>query len=225
MISDKDEKMSPRAVFKADDLLLYVVTDRAWLGERSLYEQVEEALKGGATMVQLREKNIKEDEFLEEAVKLNGLCKKYNVPLIINDNVDIAIKSGAAGVHVGQDDMQAGQVRKLLGEDKIIGVTAKTVKQAVLAQKNGADYLGVGAVFHSPSKTEAVEITHAMLKDICRAVDIPVAAIGGISRDNVCQLSGSGISGIAVISAVFAEPDVRKAAEEMKNTARNIVGF
>ena len=198
------------------DLLLYAVTDRSWLGEQTLYEQVEEALKGGATFVQLREKELDDDTFLAEAIEIQELCKKYNVPFVINDNVEIAIKMNADGVHVGQSDMEAGDVRALLGEDKILGVSAQTVEQAILAEQRGADYLGVGAVFHTGSKADADDVSHETLKAICEAVSIPVVAIGGIGKHNVLKLSGSGICGIAVISAIFAAEDITSATAELK---------
>ena len=198
------------------DLLLYAVTDRSWLGEQTLYEQVEEALKGGATFVQLREKELDDDTFLAEAIEIQELCKRYKVPFVINDNVEIARKMNADGVHVGQSDMEAGDVRALLGEDKILGVSAQTVEQAILAEQRGADYLGVGAVFHTGSKADADDVSHETLKAICQAVSIPVVAIGGIGKHNVLKLSGSGICGIAVISAIFAAEDITSATAELK---------
>lgn len=205
---------------KPEALLLYAVTDRAWLGNETLYEQVEKTLKGGTTFVQLREKNLDEDSFLKEAIEIKELCKGYNVPFVINDNVDIAMKMDADGVHVGQSDMEAGNVRAKLGPDKIIGVSAQTVEQAVLAQERGADYLGVGAVFPTGSKEDAEDVSLDTLKAICDAVDIPVVAIGGISKDNVSKLSGSGICGVAVISAIFAQKDIEKATAELKRSVR-----
>ena len=198
------------------DLLLYAVTDRTWLGEHTLYEQVEEALKGGTTFVQLREKELDDDTFLAEAIEIQELCKRYKVPFVINDNVEIARKMNADGVHVGQSDMEAGDVRALLGEDKILGVSAQTVEQAILAEQRGADYLGVGAVFHTGSKADADDVSHETLKAICQAVSIPVVAIGGIGKHNVLELSGSGICGIAVISAIFAAEDITSATAELK---------
>ena len=198
------------------DLLLYAVTDRYWLNGETLYEQVEKALKGGATFVQLREKELDGDTFLAEAIEIQELCKRYKVPFVINDNVEIAIKMNADGVHVGQSDMEAGNVRALLGEDKILGVSAQTVEQAILAEKRGADYLGVGAVFHTGSKADADDVSHETLKAICEAVSIPVVAIGGIGKHNVLELSGSGICGIAVISAIFASEDITSATAELK---------
>ena len=198
------------------DLLLYAVTDRTWLGEETLYQQVEKTLKGGATFIQLREKHLDADAFLEEAVELKELCHRYHVPFVINDNVEIALKMDADGVHVGQSDMEAGNVREKLGPDKIIGVSAQTVEQAVLAEQRGADYLGVGAVFPTGSKDDADDVSHETLKAICEAVSIPVIAIGGISRNNVMELAGSGICGIAVISAIFAQPDIEAATKELR---------
>lgn len=206
-----------------EQMLLYAVTDRHWLNGQTLYEQVEEALKGGATFIQLREKDLTEEEFLEEAKKIQQLCKKYRVPFIINDNVKLAKEIDADGVHVGQSDMEALDVRAQLGEDKIIGVSARTVEQALLAEKHGADYLGVGAVFPTSSKDDAAEVPHETLKAICEAVSIPVIAIGGITQENVSTLAGSGICGIAVISAIYAQPDIRKAAENLKATTAEMV--
>jgi thiamine-phosphate pyrophosphorylase len=197
-------------------LLLYAVTDRAWLKDHTLLQEVENALKGGTTFVQLREKNLDEEKFMKEAVEIQALCKKYSVPFVINDNVEIALAMDADGVHVGQSDMQACQVRKKLGPDKIIGVSANTVEQALAAEKSGADYLGVGAVFPTGSKEDAQDVSLDTLKAICLAVDIPVVAIGGINKENVWQLQGSGIDGIAVISAIFGQPDIQEAANELK---------
>ena len=207
-----------------NDLLLYAVTDRHWLDKRSLKEVVKESLDGGVTFVQLREKTLEDDKFLEEAKELKQLCKEYKVPFVINDNVDIAIAMDADGVHVGQSDMEAGNVREKLGPDKIIGVSAQTVEQAVLAEQRGADYLGVGAVFPTGSKDDAVEVSHETLKAICEAVSIPVIAIGGISVGNVKELAGSGIVGIAVISAIYAAEDIKKAAEDLKAETARVVG-
>lgn len=206
-----------------EQMLLYAVTDRHWLNGQRLYEQVEEALKGGATFIQLREKDLTEEEFLEEAKKIQQLCKKYRVPFIINDNVKLAKEIDADGVHVGQSDMEALDVRAQLGEDKIIGVSARTVEQALLAEKHGADYLGVGAVFQTGTKTDAREVEHSVLKEICTKVDIPVVAIGGITQDNVKELSGSGINGVAVISAIFAQKDIETATAKLKSCVEQIV--
>ena len=206
------------------DLLLYAVTDRHWLEEKSLYEVVKESLDGGVTFVQLREKNLSDEIFLEEAKVIKELCDEYKVPFVINDNVDIALAMNADGVHVGQSDMEAGDVREKLGPDKIIGVSAQTVEQAVLAEKRGADYLGVGAVFPTGSKDDAIEVSHETLKAICEAVSIPVIAIGGITHDNVKELAGSGICGIAVISAIYAQKDIEKAARDLKEETLKMIG-
>lgn len=206
-----------------NSLLLYAVTDRSWLNGRTLYEQVEDALKGGATFIQLREKKLDKEDFLKEAIEIQALCRQYHVPFVINDDVDIALQIDADGVHVGQSDMEAGDVRTKLGPDKIIGVSAQTVEQAVLAEQRGADYLGVGAVFPTGSKDDADDISHDTLQAICEAVQIPVIAIGGISKNNVLQLKGRGICGIAVISAIFAQPDIQAATEELKNLTEKMV--
>lgn len=205
------------------DLLLYAVTDRSWLNGQTLYEQVEQAVKGGVSFLQLREKELEEQAFLEEAKVIQELCKKYQVPFLINDNVELAASIGADGVHVGQSDMAAGAAREKLGPDRIIGVSARTVEEALEAQRQGADYLGVGAVFPTGSKADAVEVDHQVLKEICSAVEIPVIAIGGIGRDNVAQLKGSGICGIAVISAIFAQNDIEAAARELRGLTEEMV--
>ena len=205
------------------DLLLYAVTDRHWLNGRTLLEVVRESLDGGVTMLQLREKTLEEGAFLEEARALQALCRERHVPFIVNDNVDIARAMGADGVHVGQSDMEALDVRAKLGPDKIIGVSAQTVEQAVLAERHGADYLGVGAVFPTSSKDDAVEVPFETLKAICEAVSIPVIAIGGITKDNVKELSSSGICGIAVISAIYGQKDIKKASEELKTATKEMV--
>ncbi len=205
------------------DLLLYAVTDRHWLGDRTLYEVVKESLDGGATFIQLREKNLDQEHFLEEAKELKKLCAEYKVPFVINDNVDIALEIDADGVHVGQSDMEAGDVRAKLGPDKIIGVSAQTVEQALLAEKHGADYLGVGAVFPTGSKDDAVEVSHETLKAICEAVSIPVIAIGGITVDNTSVLAGTGICGIAVISAIYGQKDILEATKKLKIVTSNMV--
>lgn len=208
---------------REEDLLLYAVTDRSWLGGHTLYEQAERALKGGVTFVQLREKTLDEAAFLEEAKEIQKLCARYGVPFVINDNVEIAAAIGADGVHVGQSDMEAGDVRRRLGPDKIIGVSAQTAEQALRAQEHGADYLGVGAVFPTGSKADATEVSRETLEEICRAVDIPVIAIGGIGRENVMELKGSGICGIAVISAIFAQKDIEAAAAELKKRVEEML--
>lgn len=209
--------------FAKEDLLLYAVTDRHWLKDETLENQVEKALQGGATFLQLREKSLDDDIFLAEAKEIQKLCKKYQVPFVINDNVDIALAIDADGVHVGQSDMEALDVQKRLGPDKIIGVSAQNVQQALLAQKHGADYLGVGAVFPTGSKDDAEDVSFETLKAICQAVDIPVIAIGGITKENVSELKGSGICGIAVISAIFAQKDIKAATKELKKRTMDMV--
>lgn len=205
--------------FDKSSLLLYAVTDRHWLGGRTLCEDVESALKGGVTFVQLREKDdmaLAHDEFLKEANEIRDLCRKYKVPFVLDDDVALALETDADGVHVGQHDMEAGSVRDLIGPDKILGVSAQTVEEAILAEKRGADYLGVGAVFPTGSKDDADDVDHETLKAICEAVSIPVVAIGGITRDNVTELSGTGIVGIAVISAIFAKDNIEEAARDLR---------
>lgn len=204
-------------------LLLYAITDRHWLNGKTLYSQVELALKGGATMIQIREKDLDENAFLKEAEQIQSLCAKYCVPFIVNDNVELAVKIGADGVHVGQSDMAAKDVRALIGKDKILGVSAQTVKQALEAQKCGADYLGTGAVFPTGSKDDAQVLGVQTLKEICSAVNIPVVAIGGISKDNILELKKSGIAGVSVISAIFAQSDIVAATAELKSLAEQIV--
>mgnify|MGYP001197012258 CR=1 FL=1 len=205
------------------DLLLYAVTDRHWLNGRTLVDVVKESLDGGVTMIQLREKSLDEGKFLEEAKELQALCRERHVPFIVNDNVDIAKAMDADGVHVGQSDMEALDVRRKLGPDKIIGVSAQTVEQALLAEKHGADYLGVGAVFPTSSKSDVGEMSYETLKAICKAVSIPVVAIGGISGENVGKLAGSGICGVAVISAIYAAKDVKAAAADLKTTVEEML--
>lgn len=196
-------------------LLLYAVTDRTWLGEKKLATQVEDALKGGTTFVQLREKQLDDAAFLKEAKEIKELCQNYYVPFVINDNINVAIACEADGVHIGQSDMDVSSVRVRLGNYKIIGVSAQTVEQAITAEKNGADYLGVGAVFSTSTKLDANSVSFDTLKAICEAVTIPVIAIGGISESNMLELSGSGVDGVAVVSALFAQTDIKAAAEKL----------
>ncbi len=204
-------------------LELYAVTDRHWLGNQTLLEQVQEALDGGATCIQLREKQLDEENFLKEAIEIQKLCKEYHVPFIVNDNVEIAKDMHADGIHVGQSDMEALDVRKALGNDVILGVSAQTVEQAKKAEAHGADYLGVGAVFPTGSKDDADDVSHETLKAICEAVSIPVIAIGGITQDNVKDLAGSGIVGIAVISAIFAQKDITQATKDLKQATEQML--
>ncbi len=209
--------------FDRNCLRLYAVTDRSWLGDETLYTQVEKALKGGATMIQIREKELDEAHFEQEAREIQQLCKSYKVPLIINDNVALAKRIHADGVHIGQSDMQLVSAREILGDDKIIGVTAKTVEQAKEAEASGADYLGSGAVFDSSTKTDAKPMDHALLQRICESVSIPVVAIGGITSENAVRLSGRGIAGIAVVSGIFANPDIEAETRHLLELVNNIL--
>lgn len=199
-----------------DILALYAITDSRLAKKQSLFVQIEEALKGGVTLLQLREKEKHGEELLEEALKVQAICRKYQVPLIINDDVELAKRIDADGVHVGQSDIAAEEARKILGPDKIIGVTAKTVEQAKIAQRAGADYLGSGAVFGTTTKADAKPMSIDLLKEIVKSVDIPVVAIGGIDDTNISRLSGSGIAGVAVVSGIFGKEDCLKAAETLK---------
>ena len=209
--------------FDKDSLLLYIVTDRTWLAGRTLASRVEAALQGGATCVQMREKELNAEAFLREARAMREVTARHGVPFIVNDDVEIALACGADGVHVGQSDLKACEARKRIGPGKILGVSVHTVEQAVQAAENGADYLGVGAVFSTSTKQDADRVSADMLQNICRAVSVPVVAIGGISAQNIAQLSGSGIAGVAVISAIFASPDAGEAAREMKALAQEAV--
>lgn len=209
--------------FAESMLRLYAVTDRSWLGEQTLYEQVELALRGGATCVQLREKELDRDGFYREAKELKTLCARYSVPLIINDNVALAMEVDADGVHVGQEDMDAQDVRSLIGPDKILGVTAKTIEQAQNAQRNGADYLGSGAVFGSTTKWNAKPMSRELLQSICESVTIPVVAIGGIHRGNIATLAGTGIRGAAVVSGIFAAADIEEECRVLRAEVEKLV--
>lgn len=205
-------------------LLFYAVTDRSWLRGEMLTEVIKRVLDGGVTCLQLREKQLSRDEFLSEAIKVRKITEQYQVPLLINDNVEIAVECGADGVHIGQKDMDAGKARKLLGAGKIIGVTARSVGQAVAAEKKGADYLGSGAAFTTQTKQDAVHMTGETMREICGAVHIPVVAIGGITYENMEQLSGRGIAGVAVVSSLFAEEDIYGQAVRMRKHAEELFG-
>lgn len=208
-----------------DSMLLYAVTDRRWLNGETLRSQVEKALKGGVTCIQLREKEMVDSEFLAEALDIKELCSQYDVPLIINDNVDVALKCHADGIHVGQSDMNAGELRQIVGDKMIIGVSASTAEQALEAVRNGADYIGTGAVFPTSTKDDASDVSIAELTEICSTVSIPVVAIGGITKENTLKLSGSGIAGIAVVSAIFAQPDIEAAARELRKLSEKAAGM
>lgn len=207
------------------DLLLYAVTDRAWTEKKSLEQQIEEAIKAGVTLIQLREKDMDEAAFIEEARRVKALTARYGIPLIINDSVTVALAADADGVHVGQGDLDAAKVRKLLGKDKILGVTAKTVEQALRAQAEGADYLGSGAVFGSATKKDACPMTMERLREITAAVSIPVVAIGGINQENIMKLAGSGVAGAAVVSGIFGAEDIGAAVRSLRRSAEIITGM
>ncbi len=206
-----------------EDMLLYAVTDRAWTGEKTLIEQVKEALDGGITFLQLREKELGEEEFLRAAKDMKALAAAYHVPFIINDNVELALAVGADGVHVGQEDMEAGKAREKLGPDKIIGVSAHSVEEAIEAEKNGADYLGTGAVFSTSTKGDAGALSMETLKAICSSVSIPVVAIGGIKEENILSLKGTGVAGAAIVSGIFAQKNIREACVRLHRLAKEMV--
>lgn len=204
-------------MFNKDRRLLYGITDRTWLNGRTLEDVVEQSLMGGVDIIQLREKKLDFDTFLDSAIKLKGLTEKYHVPLIIDDSIEVCIKSNADGVHLGQSDTPLVEARRILGNNKIVGVTAKTIEQAQQAQSNGADYIGVGAMFGSTTKKDAIPLTFRQLADIRKSVTIPIVAIGGINAKNIHLFKGTGIDGIAVVSAIFGQEDVRSATEVLTN--------
>lgn len=209
--------------FDKRTLLLYAVTDRSLSKPDTFLQQLKESLDSGITMLQLREKNLDNEQFLQEALQVKALCHRYHVPLIINDNLEVALRSNADGIHVGQDDMNASEVRKHIGMDKILGVSAHTVEQAILAQEQGADYLGVGAIFPTASKKDATAVTLDTLRSICEAVTIPVVAIGGIELHTLKQLRHSGIAGVAVISAIYGQPNIISATSQLKEAIQKEV--
>lgn len=204
-------------------MLLYAVTDRAWTGKQTLYEQVEAALKGGVTCVQLREKELDETTFLQEAKELRALCCRYGVPFLVNDNVEIAIACVADGIHVGQEDLAAGEVRRRVGENMILGVSVHTVEEACQAVRDGADYLGLGAVFPTSTKTDVEQMPNETLRAICDAVDVPIVAIGGINRGNILRLAGSGVDGVALVSAIFSAEDIEGTCRELRALSEKMV--
>lgn len=218
----------------ARDLRVYAVTDRSWLGlaenateaekQAALCQQVRAALDGGATFVQMREKHLDHTDMIAEATALQEICHAAGVPFVVNDAVDVALAMNADGIHIGQDDMSAQEARALIGPNKILGVSAQTVEQALQAERDGADYLGVGAVFPTSSKDDAAEVSHETLTAICNAVNIPVVAIGGITCENVSELASSGIVGVAVISAIFAHKDITTAAAHLAKATSQLVG-
>lgn len=207
---------------RSEDMTLYAVTDAAWTGEKTLIQQVKEALEAGITFLQLREKHLSEKEFLREAVEIKRLIDQYQIPFVINDNIEIAQKAGADGVHVGQDDMPVEEVRKILGEDKIIGVSAHNVEEAVRAEQGGANYLGVGAVHTTATKENTSAVSMEEMKKICQTVSIPVVAIGGIKKNNMNVLSGTGVDGIAVVSAIFAAKNIKEETKELLEAVKEM---
>ena len=209
--------------FTAKNLLLYAVTYRAWVGRQTLLEQIEDALRGGVTLVQLREKDLPQPDFIREAAQATALCHRYGIPLIVNDSLEVALESGADGVHVGIEDQPVAEIRRRVGKGFLIGATAKTVEQARAAQAAGADYLGVGAVFPSPTKKNAIRITTQQLREICSSVAIPCVAIGGISRENLPTLAGGGMAGFALVIAIFSQPDIAAACRDLKSLAEQTV--
>ncbi len=210
---------------KADkkSMLLYAVTDRAWLNGRNLEDDVEEALKAGVTFVQLREKHASYDEMVDLAKKIKALTDRYNVPFVIDDNIEVAKAVDADGVHIGQSDTEAKKARQMLGNDKIIGVSASNVKEAVEAEKNGADYIGIGAMFPTDTKKDHRDLTFEEAKKITSSVNIPVVAIGGINSKNIMELKGTGVDGVAVVSAIFASDDRYAAAKELLELSKKMV--
>lgn len=203
-------------------MLLYAVTDRAWVGEQTLYQQVESALKGGATCVQLREKQLGDADFLQEAIQIHALCQQYGVPLFINDNVEVALQCHAEGIHVGQEDMAAAQVRQRVGDEMMIGVSVHSVEEALEAVRHGADCLGVGAAFSTHTKADVDVLPEGMMKAICDAVDIPVVAIGGVHKENLLRLKGTGVNGVALVSAIFGAEDIEAECRELKALAEQL---
>ncbi len=204
-------------------MLLYAVTDRAWVGAKTLYEQVEAALKGGVTCLQLREKEMGGEEFLQEAKEIHALCRQYGVPFIVNDNVEVAVACGAEGIHVGQEDMAAGDVRRRVGDEMLVGVSVHTVEEARQAVADGADYLGLGAVFPTSTKTDVGQMPNDLLRAICNAVDVPIVAIGGINKGNLSKLAGSGVDGVALVSAIFSAEDIEGTCRELRALAEEMV--
>lgn len=203
-------------------MVLYAVTDRRW-NSKTLYEQVEKALCGGVTCVQLREKDMNEIDFLNEAIQINKLCKMYNVPFLVNDNINIAMRCGADGIHVGQEDMPVKEVRSLVGENMIIGVSVHNVDEAIKAVEDGADYIGIGAIFDTSTKHDAKNISLSIVSEVCKAVDVPVVAIGGLNKYNIKKLKGTGINGVALVSAIFASEDIEKSCKELYKISKKVV--
>lgn len=201
---------------KRDYMKLYAVTDSSWLNGRSLTDVVEEAIIGGVSIVQLREKNADDETFISKAKELLVVCRKHDIPLIINDRVDIALKCDADGVHIGQSDMELRQARELLGEGKLIGTSAHNVEEAKAAVASGADYLGIGSVFNTTTKLDATSLARDEMLAICKAVDVPIVGIGGVTAQNIHELKGSGVDGVAVVSAIFAQENILEATKNLR---------
>lgn len=204
-------------------MLLYVVTDRTWLGENTLKSQVEASIKAGATFIQLREKEMTTQDFINEAIDIKTITDQYQIPFVINDNVEVAMAVNADGVHVGQGDMEVSLVRNIIGENKILGVSARTVEQAVKAEQMGADYIGIGAVFATSTKLDANIVSFETVKEMCTKVSIPVVAIGGINEENILQLKGLGLDGAAVVSAIFSKSDIGAATQNLRELSKKMV--
>jgi len=216
-------KLDNRKQAVKDMMLLYGVTDRTWSSNYPLIQRITEALDNGMTCVQLREKHMSDEDFLSEAREVSALCKHYNVPFIINDNVDVAIACGADGIHVGQSDEAATQVRARVGSSMIVGVSTSSLEEAIKAEKDGADYVGVGAVFSTSTKADADYLSMDELRAICETVNIPTVAIGGIHAGNIQLLQGTGIDGVAVVSAIFGADDSAAATAQLRALAEKVV--
>lgn len=201
--------------FYRDMLKLYLVTDRQWLNGRKLTDDLEKAILGGVTIIQLREKNLSDEEFIKVANEVKKLCQKYDIPLIINDNLNVALAIDSDGIHIGQDDIPASIVRKKIGPDKILGVSAHNLKEALLARHDGADYIGVGAIFPTETKNDATIVTLDKLQKICDGIDIPVVAIGGINIDNISKLKNINIAGVAVVSEIMKANDIMATSNQL----------
>lgn len=204
---------------------LYAITDRHWLNGESLIKQVEDVLKAGATFLQLREKDFTHTEMVNEAKEIKKITDKYNVPFVINDDILAAKEIDADGVHIGQSDMEYSKAREILGPDKIIGISAGNVQEAITAEKMGADYIGVGAVFHTSTKKDAKDMSRETLLAIANSVNIPIVAIGGITYDNMDYLKDTGVHGVAVISAIFGSGNPGKATENLLLKTKEVFGY
>lgn len=203
-------------------LELYLVSDRSWLNGRLLEDDIEQAIQGGVTIVQLREKDLNEQDFIEVAKKIKTLCSKYQIPFIINDNLNVALAIDSDGIHIGQDDLPVSLVREKIGPDKILGVSVHNLDEALKAKEQGADYLGVGAMFSTATKNDATDVSNQELLNITTNIDLPIVAIGGINQSNCLQLKGTKIDGIAIVSAIMAADDIKAATQQLKRLAKDI---